>query len=321
VKGFIDLQVNGYAGVDFSKPGLRLDDVRKVAATLYERGTIAFLPTIITSPVDVYEQNLPVLVDALRDPRLGPHLMGIHLEGPFISPQDGARGAHPRAHVLPPSVSLYDRLRALAADKIALVTIAPEIPGAAQLARHIVSTGARLAIGHHQADRQTIAEACAWGACLSTHLGNGISNMLPRHPNPIWDQLDEERLWTSLITDGHHLPDSFVRVVLRVKSASRLLVVSDSAPIAGFPPGRYDTLGQEVVLEESGKLWNPVGNHLVGSSACMLDCMNHLAAITELSEQELWTIGYSNPLTFLGVSERPEWQTRVRFSGRAFKLV
>jgi N-acetylglucosamine-6-phosphate deacetylase len=321
VKGFIDLQVNGYAGVDFSKAGLRLDDVRKVASELYKRGTVAFCPTVITAPVNVYEQNLPVLVEAMREPVLGTHLLGIHLEGPFISPEDGARGAHPRAHVLPPSVSLYERLRALAEDKVALVTIAPEIPGAAQLARHIAASGACLALGHHQADRKTVAAACDWGARLSTHLGNGISNMLPRHPNPLWDQLDEDRLWTSLITDGHHLPDAFVRVVLRVKSPSRLVVVSDSAPIAGFPPGRYDTLGQEVVLEESGKLWNPVGNHLVGSSACLLDCMNHLAAITNLGEEELWKIGFTNPLALLGAAERPEWQRRVRFSKRSFRLV
>jgi N-acetylglucosamine-6-phosphate deacetylase len=321
VKGFLDLQVNGYAGVDFSEPGLRLEDVRKVAEALHERGTLAFCPTVITAPVNVYEQNLPVLAEALRDRELAPHLLGIHLEGPFISPQDGARGAHPQAHVLPPSVSLYDRLRELAEDKIALLTIAPEIPGAAQLAQHVAATGTRLAIGHHQADRDTVSAACAWGARLSTHLGNGIPNMLPRHPNPLWDQLDEDRLWISLITDGHHLPDAFVRVVLRVKSPSRLMVVSDSAPIAGFPPGRYDTLGQEVVLEESGKLWNPVGNHLVGSSACMLDCMNHLAVVTELGEEDLWKIGYSNPLAFLGLPERPEWRTRVRFSGRKFQAV
>jgi N-acetylglucosamine-6-phosphate deacetylase len=130
-------------------------------------------------------------------------------------------------------------------------------------------------------------------------LGNGIPNHLPRHPNPIWDQLDEQRLAAMLIVDGHHLPASFVRVVVRVKTPRRVIVVSDAAPIAGLPPGRYWTLGQEVILEKSGRAWNPSGDHLVGSSACMMDCMNQLASLNILSETELWQVGYHNPLELI----------------------
>jgi len=103
-----------------------------------------------------------------------------------------------------------------------------------------------------------------------------------------------------IITDGHHLPDSFVRIVVRAKTVSRLVVVSDAAPIAGLPPGTYTTLGQKVTLDESGRIWNPHGKHLVGSGACMLDCMNRLASITPLSESELWQAGYHNPLALIG---------------------
>ncbi|HUV14788.1 MAG TPA: hypothetical protein VMY18_14175, partial [Acidobacteriota bacterium] len=103
-KGFIDLQVNGYLGVDFSEPGLTLDEVRMVTHALVERGTIAYCPTVITSSPDTYEQNLPVLAQAMEESDLRPHLLGIHLEGPFISPEDGARGAHPRRFTRAPDI-------------------------------------------------------------------------------------------------------------------------------------------------------------------------------------------------------------------------
>lgn len=300
MKGFVDLQVNGFLGIDFSAPGLKLEEVRRVVEALLERGTIAFCPTIITAPLEVYEQNLPILARAMDDPELAPHLPGIHLEGPFISPRDGARGAHAREHVRPPDVALYQRLRELAANRIALLTLAPELPGATALIRYIVSTGAVVSLGHHLGDGHDIARACESGARAATHLGNGIPNQLPRHPNPIWDQLDNDRLSAMIITDGHHLPDSFVRVVVRAKTPSRLVVVSDAAPVAGLPPGTYTTLGQEVALEQSGRIWNPQGKHLVGSGACMIDCMNRLASMTDLSEAELWQVGYHNPLELIG---------------------
>jgi len=298
-KGFVDLQVNGFLGIDFSAPGLELGQFRSVVFALRERGTVAFCPTVITAPMDVYEQNLPVLAKAMSEPDLSPHLLGIHLEGPFISPRDGARGAHPARHVQLPSIPTYDRLQDLAAGQISLFTLAPELPGAEELIRYVRSIGPTVSLGHHLADRNAITRACDKGAVASTHLGNGIPNLLPRHPNPIWDQLDEQRLSAMLIVDGHHLPDSFVRVVVRGKTSRRVIVVSDAAPIAGLPPGNYETLGQEVVLEQSGRIWNPRGDHLVGSSACLLDCMNHLASLNLLSETELWQVGYHNPLDLI----------------------
>ncbi|MGH9843770.1 MAG: N-acetylglucosamine-6-phosphate deacetylase [Blastocatellia bacterium] len=289
-----------------------MEEVRRLVRALVERGTVAFCPTIITAPMEVYEQNLPVLARAMDDPELAPHLLGIHLEGPFISPQDGARGAHSREHVRPLALALYQRLRELAANRISLVTLAPEEPGATELIRYIVSSGAVVSLGHHLGDSNDIARACDSGARAVTHLGNGIPNYLPRHPNPIWDQLDDDRLSAMIITDGHHLPDSFVRVAVRAKTARRLIVVSDAAPIAGLPPGTYTTLGQEVALEPSGRIWNPHGKHLVGSSACMMDCMNWLASIAPLSGTELWQVGYHNPLALIGKQPDEHRVARLR---------
>ncbi len=300
MKGFVDLQVNGFSGVDFSAPGLSLDEVRRVVEALRRRGTIAFCPTVITSALETYEQNLPVLARAMDEPDLRPHLLGIHLEGPFISPEEGARGAHSARHTRLPDIQIYQRLRELARDRISLVTLAPELPGAEGLIQHLVSSGAVVSLGHHLADRQTIANACEWGAKAATHLGNGLPNWLPRHPNPIWDQLDQEGLAVMLITDGHHVPASFIRVVTRLVGAGRLIAVSDSAPVAGLAPGSYRTLGQDVVLDPSGRLWNPVEDHLVGSSRCLLECMNHLAGLDVLAPEELRQVGFHNPLALIG---------------------
>ncbi len=301
MKGFVDLQVNGYAGVDFSGPDLSVQRIREAVGSLVDRGTVAFCPTVITSPVEIYERNLPLLAQAMDEPDLKPHLLGIHLEGPFISPEDGARGAHNLKHTRLPDAGLLDTLLSWSDDRVSLVTLAPELPGALELIPRVLEAGAVVSLGHHLAGREVIAGACDQGAAVSTHLGNGIPNVLPRHPNPILDQLDENRLAATIITDGHHLPDSFIRVVFRQKTPERVIVVSDSAPIAGRPPGVYETLGQKVVLEESGRLWNPEGDHLVGSSSCLLECMNNLADIGILSEGELWTVGWRNPLELLGL--------------------
>ena len=298
--GCVDLQVNGYLGTDFSAPGLQLAQVRSMVEGLRDRGTIAFCPTVITSSLEVYERNLPVLAQAMEQEDLQQHLLGIHLEGPFISPRRGARGAHPARHTAMPDLDFFERLRELCRGRVALVTLAPELPGAMELIEHLVGLDITVSLGHHLADRNTIAEACDKGAKAATHLGNGIPNHLPRHPNPIWDQLDEERLTIMVIGDGHHVPDSFLRVVARLTGGRRLIIVSDSAPVAGLPAGAYHTLGQDVVLEESGLLWNPIEKHLVGSSYNLSQCLGHVGELGVLNEKELRQAAYDNPLALIG---------------------
>jgi N-acetylglucosamine-6-phosphate deacetylase len=297
--GFVDLQVNGFKEVDFSTPGLTVQQVRHVVEQLRSRGTLAFCPTLVTSSISLYQHNLPVIARAMEEPDLKESLLGIHLEGPFISPRDGFRGAHSLQNVLPPSVELFQRLIELSRHNVRVLTLAPELPGAGPLIEYAVGEGILVCLGHHEAGRDEIREACERGARVSTHLGNGIANLLPRHPNPLWEQLDEERLAVSLITDGHHLPPAFIGVAVRVKGPDNVIVVSDSTSLAGCPPGEYESLEQRVVLEETGRIWNPAGNFLVGSSACLFDCMNHLSSLGLFTEEELWRVGYHNPLALL----------------------
>src|SRR5262245_61116299 len=179
--GFFDLQVNGFGGIDFNAPDLTRDRAAEALDRMRATGVTRCLPTLITSSFDRFAPLARVLGHL-------PHaaIAGIHMEGPYISPRDGARGAHPQADVAPPSVDDFRRRQDAAGGRIRLVTLAPEVPGALPLIAHLVETGVRVAIGHTAAAPEQIADAIRAGASLATHLGNGCPQMLPRHPNVIW---------------------------------------------------------------------------------------------------------------------------------------
>jgi len=298
--GFVDLQVNGYLGVDFSAPDLTVEKVHFVTKELVKRGTVAYCPTVITSTMEVYQENLPIIATAMEDPELGPHILGIHLEGPFISSADGARGAHVKDWIRPPDIKLYDKFQDLAAGKIIILTLAPELQGAEELIKHITRDGTvTVSLGHHLANKVQIEKACRAGARACTHLGNGIPNLIARHTNPIWPQLAEDSLFGMFICDGHHLPVEFIKVALRAKTTKRFIVVSDSASIAGLSPGTYEIWGQKIVLEENGRLVSIDSGYLAGSSSNMSQCMNFLASTNLLNENELWEVGFVNPLKLI----------------------
>lgn len=310
--GFIDLQVNGFLGISFTSSQLTVDGVRRVTQELLNRGTVAYCPTICTADLPLYEANIPVLLQAMQEPDLRGHLLGIHLEGPFFTP--ASRGAHPEHLLRPPDIALFDRWQALAEGNIRILTLAPELEGAEALIRHVSRQGTLVSLGHHLADDATIERAVRAGATCCTHVGNGISQMQPRHPNPIWSQLSRDDLVNMFITDGHHLPDEVIRVALRAKTVERFIVVSDSASLAGLPPGTYSDGDDGVVIEPSGRIVMANGWSLAGSSAAMIDCMNHLGALGLLSEADLWRVAAENPLRLLGnpaVGELPAGPVRV----------
>lgn len=294
---FIDLQVNGHAGVDFSSPALTLAQVESAAAELARRGTLAFCPTVVTAAPQTYRHVLPLLAQAIRE---NPRLLGIHLEGPFISPEDGALGAHPREYVRAPDVALFDELYALADGKLAIITLAPERPGALEVIRRAVALGVVVSIGHTLADAPAVRAAVDAGARLSTHLGNGCPNLLHRHDNPIWPQLAAPELTAMLITDGHHLPPAVIASFIAAKGPARIIVTSDASPAAGLPPGDYEFFGARARLEPSGRLRNLDRDTLAGSSATLRDCVNHLASLGLLDEAGLRRVACDNPLAVLG---------------------
>lgn len=250
--GFVDLQANGYRGQEFNDPALTVDKVRQVALAMDADGVTSFCATLTTHGYVLLHHSLTVLAEALeRDPDVRARIPGIHLEGPYISPDDGPRGAHPRVHVRPPDWDEFCRLQAAARGGIRIVTLSPEYDGAAEFVRRAAASDVVVAIGHTQASSDQIRAAVDAGARMSTHLGNGAHGQIRRHPNYIWDQLAEDRLTASLIVDGHHLPPSVVKSFVRGKTPERTVLVSDITGMGGMPPGRYDSpLGSVEVLDD-----------------------------------------------------------------------
>lgn len=298
--GLIDLQVNGYAGIDFNAPGFTVDDVRVATERLWSVGVTGFCPTVITGP---HEQ----LVDAMgtirractADDEVAASVVGTHLEGPWISPVDGARGAHPLEHVRAPDLAELHRLTE--AGDLAILTVAPEAVGASELIAAAVRAGTLVSIGHSAAEPEHVRTAVESGAILSTHLGNGVPGTLPRHPNLVWEQLAEERLVSMLIADGHHLDLSTLVAMSRAKGPGRWLLVSDVTALGGMPVGRYETrVGGLVELRDDGRLGMVGTGYLAGAARTLLDGVGLLLGAARLPAAEVVSAASGVPARVLG---------------------
>lgn len=303
--GLVDLQVNGYKGVDFSGSDLTEADFVRACRAMLAAGTTAFLPTMITSPEDVYRHNLPIMAKVLQRQEFRRSLLGIHLEGPFISPQEGARGAHNPDWIRKPDLHFLEKLIDWADGCAKLITLAADLEGARELTRYAVGAGISVSLGHQMADEEDLDRLVHAGAVAITHLGNGVPAMLPRHHNPVWAALAEDRLAAMIITDSHHLPASVVKTIIRTKGPESCVVVSDASPLAGLAPGSYPAPGlpgRKAILTDSGQLYEPASGYLIGSSATMLQCMNWLASLRLVSLEELAAMGFYNPLRIIGLT-------------------
>jgi len=270
--GLVDIQLNGYKGIDFNSTDLTPDKIEKLSAGLLKKGVTGYLPTLITSPPDHITHQLVVIAKAMTMPLSSVMIKGIHLEGPFISTENGPRGAHMKKFCLSPDPDMVKKWQEAAEGLVILITLAPELPGSIKLIRSCIRSGITVAIGHTAANAEQIKEAVDNGARLSTHLGNGAHKIIPRHPNYIWEQLAEKKLYASLIADGFHLPDSVLKVFIEVKKEKAILI-SDGMPLTGIKPGRYRTLQTgRVVLCPDGRL-HLEGNKeiLAGSAKTLLD--------------------------------------------------
>jgi len=256
---------------------------------------------VVTSTPKVYRHNLPLIANVLRQEEFAGRMLGIHLEGPFISPADGARGAHDERWVRHADIEYLRQLLDWAEGQVRLLTVAAGIDGIKEIIECAIGEGVTVSLGHQMADSAAIDRAAAAGARALTHLGNGVPAVLDRHNNPIWAGLANDDFFAMIITDGHHLPDSVIKTFIRAKALEKIIITSDASPIAGMPPGRYETLNNAVVLDESGRLYNPQTGYMVGSSATMLDCMNYLASLRMLTVEQLVRVGFDNPLKLIGV--------------------
>ncbi len=294
--GFFDLQVNGFAGVDFNNPRLSPEQVRRALAALRATGVTRLLPTLITSAFEDFARCAQTLT-RLNDPAIA----GIHMEGPYIAEADGPRGAHPHAHVRAASRDDFQRRQEAAEGRIVLVTLAPEVNGALPLIEHLVAAGLRVAIGHTAATPQQIRDAIRAGATLSTHLGNGCAAVLPRHPNFIWEQLAADELMTSLIVDGHHLPAATVKTMIRAKTPARTILVTDAVAAAGQPPGGYEIAGMKVTLSADGQVRDAVGWWLAGSALTMDQAVANTVKFAGLPVEQVLPMASTQPAEYLGM--------------------
>ncbi len=292
--GFIDLQVNGFAGVDYCAPGASLEDIERSLQAQFACGVTRLFPTVITGGRDTMCAALEMLAKAKRDLPNGEAMEGFHAEGPFISAEDGPRGAHPVQHARPYSLAEWREMQNAAEGNIKILTLSPEYPGVGQFVREVVSEGVVVSIGHTKATREQIQEAVDAGATMSTHIGNGAHAILPRHPNYIWEQLAEDRLTASFIVDGIHLPPSFLKVGLRAKGLERSVLVTDAVMPAGCEPGPYRLGEVEVTLHPGDKVTLRDGNRLAGSALQMHIGVGNLMSLAGLSLVDAVTLATSN---------------------------
>ncbi len=304
IEGWVDLQVNGHAGVSFCDEHLTMDGVAEATEKLVESGTFLFLPTVVTTPPETMLHCLSVLGEACEHPDLRKHLAGIHLEGPYLSTEPGAKGAHPPQYMHPPDLDEFQRFQEAAQGKIRVLTLAPELEGAAAFIEKVSTEGVVCSAGHTLGSFGDFRMAVDSGLTLGTHIGNGVPGEVTRHESPIMSQLAIPEIIPSLITDGFHLPESFIRAIYSSKGSQGCFVISDQTHLAGMPAGEYLLGVTPVVLEEDGFLHMRDEPYLAGSSRTMSECMDHLNSLGFLDDNTLVDLGYRNPLTILGRGPR-----------------
>lgn len=314
--GLIDNQVNGFAGVDFSGEDLTTESIALATRSLYKTGVTSYLPALITNSPTNLIRSFRVLVDALKIKEVELSVPGFHLEGPFISGEDGFRGCHPAQYIQHPDVEQFISYQQAAKGKIVQITLAPELPGSAELINYCKANSVQVAIGHTNANSTEIHEACNLGASLSTHLGNGCANLIHRHHNPLWPQLADERLIPTLIADGHHLLPEELKVFLKVKGADKIILTSDITYLAGMPPGRYSFGGADVILSGDGLLKSADQDCLAGAATSLLKGVENMIRFTGCSLGEAINMASKN------VSELFGWNDRGQmFPGRRADII
>lgn len=285
--GMIDTQVNGYLGYDYSDPLFESGRARRICSALVEKGTIQHFATIVTRPEEVILRNIDAVVCAVsEDSLVNRCLTGIHIEGNFISPLDGPRGAHDIKYVRPADMGEFDRWLEHSRGLLKYITIGAEAEGAVDLIKHAVSCGVTVALGHTGATKEQIERAVDAGASVSTHLGNGIFQSLDRFENPLWPQLRDSRLTSAVIADLCHVTPDLLWIISRCKNPGNIILVSDLAPCAGLPNGRLKWGNMDVEIAEDCSVRLSGTPYLAGAGSVLLKNVFNWAKHTETSLQD-----------------------------------
>lgn len=304
--GFCDLQLNGYGGHDFNGGfwgGGASSDLHALFARAARSGTALLCPTVTTNSAEHILSCLSRLSQTLRDdPALARRIPAVHLEGPYLSGEDGPRGAHPSEHVRDPNWDEFQRFQDAAEGRIRLCTLAPERAGALPFIEKLAGAGVVVALGHTGAEPEIIRDAVRTGARVSTHLGNGSHSRIARHPNYIWEQLATDELYATIIADGHHLPPSVVKCFARIKGPDRLALVSDAVALGGLAPGVYSDGRHEVL--PSGKVVLAGTPYLAGAGHLLETGVANALRFSDLSLAQTTGCVSAVPARILGLEGR-----------------
>ena len=326
--GFFDNQVNGFAGVSFAfgESNLTPEGIKLATSELWKKGVTTYLPTLTTNSQDVLVTNFKLLANAVNDDKLLGSIPGFHLEGPYINPEDGFRGAHPKQFVRLPDWNEFMEMYTASGENILQVTISPEMEGAQEFINKCTEKGIVVAVGHHNANKEQLNLAVKNGAKISTHLGNGCANMINRHYNPFWSQLANDDLMISIICDGFHLLPEEIQVFYKVKGVDKTIITSDVTSYAALPPGQYKTqTGETIELTPEGKLHYPAQQVLYGSASPITKGVGYVMKVTGCSLADAIQMASTNPAKLYNLTDRGTLETGKRadlvlFSMQDFEL-
>ena len=303
MSGYIDLQVNGYAGVDFNSDNLTTDEVVRACRRLKADGTESILATVITARIDLMLLRISRLVELMESSaEVADCIRGIHVEGPFLNPAEGFIGAHPASDAMSANVGVTDQLLDAGNGNIKMLTLAPEMDQDAQVTKYLSERGIAVAAGHSDASLNDLNRAIDHGLKLFTHLGNGCPGLLPRHDNIVQRVLAvSERLKISFIADGHHVPAFALRNYLGIVPHENVVIVTDAISAAGLGPGRYELSGQVVQVDDDGAAWAACRTHYAGCASTFPQMVEVLTESVGVGDEQIQQWMITNPGQLLAV--------------------
>lgn len=318
--GLIDIQINGYMGVDFSGQDLTKEDLKGAIKSLWKVGVTSFLPTVVPNEPARMINSFSILSELIKDEEIKKSIPGFHLEGPYISPEQGYRGAHLEKFIRKPDWVEFSKFQEAAQNKIKLITVAPEVEGAIPFIRKCVQNGLIVSLGHHNGTTENIEAAVAAGASMSTHLGNGCANMINRHLNPLWPQLANDQLTAGIIVDGFHLTKEEVQCFYKMKGYDKTILVSDAIDLAGLPPGEYIRREKKLLLTTDNVVKFPAENVLAGAANPISICVGNVMKFTGCSLSNAIGMASSNPAKLLGLDDLGEIKAGKRANLILFRM-
>ncbi|MSU19095.1 MAG: N-acetylglucosamine-6-phosphate deacetylase [Lacunisphaera sp.] len=301
--GLFDFQVNGFGGVDFQRDDLTSTEFAHAVAALRQHGTSGIFATLITDEIEALCRRFAALEKLCATvPSAGAAILGYHLEGPWLSPTPGYRGAHPAGPMRAPTLADYERLQAAAHGRLRLITLAPEWPGSAEFIAAVTQQGVHVSLGHTNASEAEIDAAIRAGARFCTHLGNGCPLELPRHDNIVQRLLARDELTACFIPDGIHLPKGVLKNFVRAKPTGRVLFTTDAMAGAGAPPGRYTIGPYLITVGADGVARQPGEKNFAGSTLTPDVGVRHIADWLNLTPEAAYHLWSTAPAAAFGIT-------------------